>query len=65
MPSTFINDFFDSDLYKEILARNDQKQEYVVRTNSDSTFYLRASDTTVLELHFPEEVEHYVASVNS
>ena len=65
MPSTFINDFFDSDLYKEILARNDQKQEYVVRTNSDSIFYLRASDTTVLELHFPEEVEHYIASVNS
>ena len=63
--STVIEEFFDSSIYKDILARNDSKGEFVVQTASDSIFYLREDTLTVLELHFPEEIESAIARVNS
>ena len=64
-PQTFVETFFDSSIYKDILARNDEKGEYIVTTKSDSTYFLRESDQTVLELHFPEEIAAYVIRVKS
>ena len=63
--STVVEEFFDSSIYKDILARNDKKGEFVVQTASDSIFYLKESTLTVLELHFPEEIESAIAQVNS
>lgn len=61
----FIEEFFDSSIYKEILARNDEKGEYVVRTQSDSAYFLVESDLSVTELHFPEEIQQAITRVNS
>lgn len=63
--STVIEEFFDSSIYKDILARNDEKGEFVVQTASDSIFYLKEDTLAVLELHFPEEIESAIARVNS
>ena len=63
--STVIEEFFGSSIYKDILARNDEKGEFVVQTASDSIFYLKESTLTVLELHFPEDIESAIAQVNS
>lgn len=63
--STVIEEFFDSSIYKDILARNDLKGEFVVQTASDSIFYLQEDTLTVMPLHFPEEIEAAIAKVNS
>jgi len=62
---TFIEEFFDSNLYKEVLARNDKTHEYVVRTSSDCYYYLRKADSSVIQLHFPEEIKDAIGKVNS
>jgi hypothetical protein len=62
---TFIEEFFDSNLYKEVLARNDNTREYVVRTASDCTYYLKEEGTIVTQLHFPEEIEDAIFKVAS
>ena len=54
--NSFVEKFFDSDIYKEVIARNDTKGCYVVRTTSDSVFLLDKSTNSCIELHFPEEI---------
>ena len=61
----FIEEFFDSKIYKQVLARNDTKGEYVVRTQSDSVYLLVEADLSVTELHFPEEIHQAITRVNS
>lgn len=60
--NTFVEEFFDSDLYKEFLARNDEKGIYVVRTQSDSVYLLNHSTVSCTQLHFPEEITLAIAS---
>jgi hypothetical protein len=55
MQNNFIEEFFDSDIYQEVVARNDEKGLYVVKTVSDSVFFLERDSTSCVELHFPEE----------
>jgi hypothetical protein len=62
---TFIEEFFDSILYKEVLARNDRTKEYVVRTTSDCIYYLKEKRAIVIQLHFPEEIENAINKVNN
>jgi hypothetical protein len=62
---TFIEEFFDSILYKEVLARNDNTKEYVVRTMHDCIYYLKAKGAIVMQLHFPEEIKDAVNKVNN
>lgn len=61
----FVEEFFDSKIYKNILARNDAKGEYVVTTQSDATYLLVEADISVTELHFPEEIKQAITRVNS
>jgi hypothetical protein len=60
----FIEQFFDSSIYKEILARNDKAKRYVVRTNTETVFALDANSNTCIELHFPEEIEEAIKTIN-
>jgi hypothetical protein len=62
---TFIEEFFDSNLYKEVLARNDRTKEYVVKTTSDCIYYLKEKGTIVVQLHFPEEIKDAINKVNN
>jgi hypothetical protein len=62
---TFIEEFFDSTLYKEILARNDKTHQYVVRTASDCYYYLKEEGTIVTQLHFQEEIKDAIERTNS
>ncbi|MCI4437091.1 MAG: hypothetical protein JHC33_09820 [Ignisphaera sp.] len=62
---TFIEEFFDSNLYKDVLARNDKSHEYVVRTTSDCIYYLKEEGNIVTQLHFPEEIEDAITNVKN
>lgn len=62
---TFVEEFFDSHLYKEFLARNDQKGAYVVRTQSDSVYLLDKTTSSCTQLHFQEEIDNAIKDVNS
>lgn len=53
---TFIEEFFDSDIYKEVIARNDIKGCYVIRTTTNSVYILDRESASCVELHFPEEI---------
>lgn len=52
----FAEEFFDSDIYKEIIACNFKKGIYVVRTTSNSVYLLDRESNSCIELHFPEEI---------
>jgi len=53
---TFIEDFFESDIYKEVIARNDKEGKYVVKTTSDSMYLLERDSVSCTQLHFQEEI---------
>ena len=65
MGSSVVEDFFDSPIYKDILARNDKKGEYVIQTSTDSIFYLKEDPIIVQALHFQEEIQSKINQVNS
>lgn len=53
---TFSEEFFDSDIYKEIIACNFKKGIYVVRTEFNSIYLIDKDTHSCIELHFPEEI---------
>lgn len=65
MPSTVIEQFFDSEIYKDVLARSDEKGEFVIQTSSDAIYFLKEQTLEVIELHFQEEINSAIARVNT
>lgn len=53
---TFAEEFFDSEIYKEIIACNFKKGIYLVRTSTNQVFLIDRETNSCVELHFPEEI---------
>jgi hypothetical protein len=63
MNDNFVEEFFDSDMYKNIIARNDQTEQYIVETTSSSTYFLDGINNICKELHFQEEIDMHLKAI--